>query len=126
MYSQCLQFKPTPPLFLLKILFFCRQICRLHVSMNGPLNRTLSEPVCCSPPSPAGQHLHCGLRRRLPGDHPRSSLRFHLHRVWNHPQRSAHIHPLQQVLRLLLQTQVQPIHSLDEEAREVQNRQQER
>lgn len=48
MYSQCLQFKPTPPLFLLNILFFCRWICRLHVSMIGPLNRTLSEPVSCS------------------------------------------------------------------------------
>lgn len=69
---------------------------------------------------PAGQHLHSGLWRRLPRNHSGSSLRFHLHRFWNHPERSAHIHPLQQVLRLLLQAQVQPVHSLPEETREGQ------
>lgn len=81
--------------------------------------------VCPSPLTallapPAGQHLHCGLRRRLPRDHTGSSLRFHLHRFRNHPQRSANIHPLQQVLRLLLQAQVQSVHRLHEESREGQ------
>ena len=96
----------------------------------GLLNRTLVKHagnVCescyylttdCSPHLPAGQHLYCGLRRRLPRDHPGSSLCFHLHLFWHHPQRSAHIHPLQQVLRLLLETQVQSVHSLPEESRE--------
>lgn len=76
-----------------------------------------------SPGFPAGQHLHRGLRRRLPRDHPGSSLRLHLHRFRHHPQRSAHLHPLQQVLGLLLQTQVQPVHRLPEETREGQIRQ---
>lgn len=66
----------------------------------------------------AGQHLHCGLRRRLSRDHARPYFCLHLHCFWNHPQWPAHIYPLQQVLRLLLQTQVQPVHRLPEEPRE--------
>uniref|UniRef100_A0AAX7SK45 BTB domain-containing protein n=1 Tax=Astatotilapia calliptera TaxID=8154 RepID=A0AAX7SK45_ASTCA len=64
------------------------------------------------------QHLHCGLRRRLSRDHARPYFCLHLHCFWNHPQWPAHIYPLQQVLRLLLQTQVQPVHRLPEEPRE--------
>ena len=66
----------------------------------------------------AGQHLHRRLRRRLPGDSAGPDLRLRLHLLRDHPQRFAHLHPLQQVLRLLLQAQVQPVHGLAEETRE--------
>lgn len=54
---------------------------------------------------PPGEHLHRGLRRRgshlLPG--PLRGLRLHL--LWDHPQRHAHLHSLQQVFRLLRQAE---------------------
>lgn len=68
--------------------------------------------------SPAGEHLHRGLWGRVPRDHTGSSVRLRLHRFWNHPQWPADLHPLQQVLRLLLQTQVQSVHRLPEETRD--------
>lgn len=68
--------------------------------------------------SPPGQHLHCGLWRRLSRDHPGPCFCFHLHRLWDHPEWPAHIHPLQQVFRLLLQTQVQSVHSCPDKTRE--------
>lgn len=59
---------------------------------------------------PPGEHLHRGLWRHVSRDHPRASLCFLLYFLWNHTERTAHLHPLQQVLRLLRQAQVPGVH----------------
>lgn len=47
----------------------------------------------------------------------RIDLCFWLHLVWHHPERHAHLCPLQQVFRLLRQTEVKRVHSSDQGTR---------
>lgn len=55
---------------------------------------------------PSGEHLYCGLRRHVSRDHPGPAVRFRLHLLWDHSEWHAHLHPVQQVLRLLHQAEV--------------------
>lgn len=54
---------------------------------------------------PVGQHLHSGIWRHVSRNSPWPPVRFPLHRVWNNPERHAHLHSLQQILRLLQQAE---------------------
>lgn len=67
---------------------------------------------------PPGEYFHSGLRRHVPRDQPGPHLRLRLHLLRRHPQRHAHLHPLQQVLRLLHQAQVPRVHCRHQSPRE--------
>lgn len=62
---------------------------------------------------PTGEHLNCGLRWR--GAHllPWPLCGIWLHLFWHHPQWHAHLHSIQQVFRLLRQTEGAGIHSFE-------------
>ncbi|XP_037835289.1 uncharacterized protein kcnv2a isoform X3 [Kryptolebias marmoratus] len=65
-----------------------------------------------------GEHFHRGVRRHAARDQPGPHLRLRLHLLRCHPQRHAHLHPLQQVLRLLRQAQVPRVRHGEQGARE--------
>lgn len=63
---------------------------------------------------PVGQHLHSGIRRHVSRNSPWPPVCFPLHRVWNNPEWHAHLHSLQQILRLLQQAEGLRVHSSQE------------
>lgn len=54
---------------------------------------------------PTGEHLYCGLWRCRPYLLSRPLCGIWLHLFWHHPQWHAHLHSVQQVFRLLRQTE---------------------
>lgn len=67
---------------------------------------------------PVGQHLYSGIRRHVSRNSPWPPICFPLHCVWNNPERHAHLHSLQQILRLLQQAEGLRVHGSQERKRE--------
>lgn len=59
--------------------------------------------MCTDSSHPTGEHLYCGLRRCRAYLLPWPLRGFRLHLLWHHPQRHAHLHPVQQIFWLLRQ-----------------------
>lgn len=67
---------------------------------------------------PPGQHLYSGLWRYVSRNSPWAPVCFPLHCFWDNPEWHAHLHPLQQILRLLQQAEGLRVHSSQEGKRE--------
>lgn len=61
-----------------------------------------------------GQHFYSGVRRHVSRNPPWPLVCFPLHCIWNHPEWHAHLHPLQQILRLLQQAEGLRVHCSQE------------
>lgn len=63
---------------------------------------------------PVGQHLYSRIWRHVSRNSPRPPVCFPLHCVWNNPEWHAHLHSLQQILRLLQQAEGLRVHGSQE------------
>ena len=120
MFFPCLRSCRQPFQYLLKLTpwgAIIRPTCTFSgtedTSLPGPPPFFSSLPMLTIPfyfPPLTGEHLHCGLWRHVPRDSPGPAFCLPLHRFRDHPQRDAHFHPLQQILRLLQQAQGLRVH----------------